>query len=108
MSDYIKREDVIKGLEQWKETQINDITDEIWNRGIEACINEVKHHIPSVDVVEVKHGHWYEKQVDSIFGIKHILTCSECGGTFSTTDEALPYEKYCRECGARMDGESDE
>lgn len=56
------------------------------------------------DVMSVRHGRWYEKHVDSIFGTKHILTCSECGGTLSTTDEALPYEKYCRECGAKMDG----
>lgn len=60
------------------------------------------------DVEPVRHGRWYEKHVDSIFGTKHILTCSECGGTLSTTDEALPYEKYCRECGAKMDGKEQE
>ena len=54
MSDYIKREDAIAWLEKWKETQIENEHDEGWNNGIDACINDIKHHIPTADVVEVQ------------------------------------------------------
>ena len=53
MSEYIKREDAIKAFEQWKEPQVLNEQDGVWNRGIDCCINEVKHHVPSADVVEV-------------------------------------------------------
>lgn len=53
MSEYIKREDAIKAFEQWKEPQVLNEQDDVWNRGIDCCINEVKHHVPSADVVEV-------------------------------------------------------
>lgn len=53
MSDYIKREDALNGCKQWLETNERDEQDTMWNHGIEACLNEIKHHVPSVDVVEV-------------------------------------------------------
>jgi hypothetical protein len=68
---------------------------------------------PVVDVVEVKHGHFvrnerniskmkefHEKGYALGMSEKSIFwTCSECGGWIS------PLQKYCSECGAKMDGE---
>lgn len=53
MSEYIKREDALNGCKQWLEPNERDEQDTMWNHGIEACLNEIKHHVPSADVVEV-------------------------------------------------------
>ena len=53
MSDYIKREDALNGCKQWLEPKEQDELDTMWNHGIEACLNEIKHHVPSADVTGV-------------------------------------------------------
>ena len=53
MSDYIKREDALNGCKQWLEPKERDELDTMWNHGIEACLNEIKHHTPTVNAVEV-------------------------------------------------------
>ena len=50
---------------------------------------------PTVDVVEVKHGKWIEKE-------SCVYQCSECGFQFTSADDICQF-KYCR-CGAKMDG----
>lgn len=54
---------------------------------------------------EPKHGEWQVDEAECIYGKKYIITCSECGESVSVTEAALPYEKYCRNCGAKMDKE---
>lgn len=56
---------------------------------------------PSAEPV---HGEWVVEERDSIYGKKIRLTCSECGDVFDVTESAYPYERYCRYCGAKMDG----
>ena len=58
---------------------------------------------PSVDAVEVVHGHWISK------GYK--IECSACGhrAFLGTHDPVIHTEeknicKYCPNCGAKMDG----
>lgn len=52
---------------------------------------------PTADVVEVKHGKWVEKpQADGLNG------CSICGIM------RFGESNYCPNCGAKMDGGSDE
>ena len=69
-------------------------------------------YTPTADVEEVKHGHWkrserniskmrefHKKGIALSMSEKSIFyTCSCCGswGTLS--------QKYCNECGAKMDG----
>lgn len=59
--------------------------------------------LPTADVVEVKHGKWIESQyISKRLGIpvknEIFFTCSECG------KDSIGKSKYCRECGALMDG----
>lgn len=59
---------------------------------------------PIVDVVEVRHGEWIEKD-DGWDGV--MYTCSVCRCDWTTID-GTPFEnnmRYCPECGAKMDGE---
>lgn len=44
----IDADKLIERCEPWKETEIQDMHDIFWNRGIDACINEIKHHAPTV------------------------------------------------------------
>ena len=46
MSDYIKREDAIKTLEQLKDNEEGSL----WDEGVDACINDIKRHVPSVEL----------------------------------------------------------
>ena len=51
---------------------------------------------PAADVVEVKHGRWVSHDLEVTF------SCSECD---FTTDFRL--SNYCPNCGAKMDGGTD-
>ena len=55
---------------------------------------------PTVDAVEVVHGHWVSDEGDVLFH------CSECDTQISTSwdyDDLL--WNYCPNCGAKMDGD---
>lgn len=59
---------------------------------------------PTVDAVEVVHGHW-EKTIDNCT-VMH--KCSVCGAR--VVKGFYEYEnpnRYCYHCGAKMDGEKD-
>ena len=62
-----------------------------------ACIIGLIDEEPSVDAVEVKHGHWIK--IGSQYSIRN-MKCSICGEeVFGDVDT----EKYCFNCGAKMD-----
>ena len=99
MSDYIKREDAIKGLEMLIEPVERDEHDVIWNDGVKGCINDIKHHTPSADVVEVRHGHWEQEQPQY-----RLYKCSVCNKVCFVErwgDKTVLYD-YCPNCGAYM------
>jgi hypothetical protein len=54
---------------------------------------------PTVDAVEVRHGYWVRNEGHSAYESEHF--CSEClaDGSYDVTNE-----KYCYNCGAKMDG----
>lgn len=83
MAEYIEREAAKEALLGWD----YDPSDE----DVEYAID----HIPSADVVPVKHGRWVQMK-----RYKSEFVCSECGDLW--LDEK---SNYCPNCGARMDGE---
>ena len=56
---------------------------------------------PTVDAVEVVHGRW-ERHLSPYSD--NYWTCTCCNGNFMT--DAAQYWKYCPNCGAKMDGDS--
>lgn len=56
--------------------------------------------IPAADVTPVKHGKWIEK-IDP-WDRQHIGKCSECGKSYRD----YMYFRFCPNCGAKMDGET--
>lgn len=75
-----------------------------------AALVDVFAEIPAADVAPVVHGHWF-KDNDSFhtdddyycFYFDHI--CSECG---EIVNDRYKLPNYCPNCGARMDGETEE
>lgn len=55
----------------------------------------------TADVEEVKHGEWKHTIEKGNVYNHHFFTCSLCGASAFTSG----YEKYCHECGAKMDAE---
>ena len=61
----------------------------------------------TVDVVEVKHGEWIPVTY-TYFGLKRY-ECSECKDDEYWQKRYLEHkEKYCPNCGAKMDGGKEE
>lgn len=67
--------------------------------------------IEPADVAPVRHGKWIETQVETgdPFGGGNYYTidvyaCSECGEMFDISEA----RNYCPNCGARMDGDTNE
>lgn len=56
--------------------------------------------LPTVDAVEVVHGHWIEHSHLEVGG-----ECSVCGWQFQWFENNEAH--YCPHCGAKMDGVSD-
>lgn len=53
--------------------------------------------IPAADVAPVRHGRWAHLGGDE-------WCCTNCGNVINTEGSwEQPYQKYCDECGAKMD-----
>ena len=73
----------------------------------------VKKHIneaPTVDAVEVVHGRW-SKYPDEHEICATEFVCSVCNESYCTSElddnQFTEMMKYCPNCGAKMDGDSD-
>ena len=95
MAEYIEREAAIESLPV------------AWDSAINALRNA-----PSSDVAPVVHGAWID-----FYGDHKTAECSECQQLFEVTFDGpskpeffaafQDYYRYCPNCGARMDGDSD-
>lgn len=103
MSDYIKREDAIKVLEEMQKKLCpvglygrNYVygTDRETYDELSEIINTLE-NIPTADVVEVKHEKWIKDEGG-------IVICSNCGEEHCWDEYRAP---YCDQCGAKMDFE---
>ena len=97
MSDYIRREDAIEAFDPQQRRD--------WYT---PWIVETLKDLPSADAAPIRHGHW---QITDAY--PHNVYCSECHTKYAQThwavwdDGSLP-RRFCPNCGARMDGDSDE
>lgn len=69
-----------------------------WAPGI---VRDFIDNVPTEDVAPVVHAHWVKLTSDG-----HVLGCSNCKYEIYN-DIYYPghLQKYCSECGAKMDGE---
>ena len=100
MTDYIRREDVLSGVELfqcgWAE--------------IEAVQADYIGRLPAADVAEVVFARWEEadwreydaQSCETIRYPKAAIVCTNCRCAFKK--DALWSRNYCPNCGAKMDG----
>lgn len=68
--------------------------------------SNVRHAIlnqPAEDAEIVKHGHWVSMKAPTWEG--HHWYCSCCEGHIVTRYPEYPEDKWCKNCGAKMDEE---
>lgn len=103
MSDYISRQAAIDFINAGYLVNPNEPR---WSDN--EVVNFLKSR-PSVDAVEVRHGHWEECEVldKNCVEVCQSAKCSICG-RYHTTPYMYYFDqyKYCPNCGARMDGEA--
>ena len=94
-------------LSDWYQNSIDDTKPPIWtDEHLEELLNDfivIPNDTPTADVVGVKHGYWKHTVEFGNVGKYHYWNCSLCG--VASVDEDR--EKYCHECGAKMDGKND-
>jgi hypothetical protein len=88
--EYIKKEDAVKAVANayWHGTDCECY----------AFARKALDNVPTADVAPVRHGHWVVIDAEE----PRRYGCSECKRL------SWHMENYCGNCGARMDGESDE
>ena len=109
MSEYIKREDVIKKM--YYEAFDNNVSYmknmAKWDSGLwirYKLFENVIETIPSVDVVEPKRGEWVAKTENYY---SHWV-CSKCGAwALLEYNEQMCLSNFCPNCGADMRKESE-
>ena len=115
MARYIDADELLKVLEVFSNKEgekadffahknLDDLSTK-YNHGQYCYENakEIVNTMPTANVEEVRHGYWMHS-VEFGFAAKyHFWNCSLCG--VASEDEGN--EKYCRECGAKMDGKDD-
>lgn len=101
MAEYIKREELRKTLETWRDAHA-DVDDEDGWGLLEDVLRELNAQA-TADVAPVVHGRWIEDH--------DYLKCPECGVMvkldFTFFDDIGDWN-YCPACGAKMDGGADE
>ena len=109
MAEYIEREAALEMLNKSLSFCENELDLGAYRTGCIAAIQDdignIK-HIPTADVVEVRHGEWLEWE-DEMLGV--VYMCSVCKEDFVTV-EGTPSDNlwyYCPHCGAKMDGKGE-
>ena len=99
--EYIEREALINTCkkiirERWNETTVPVS----WSHAYADFIDDINNQ-PAADVAPVKHGYWSHLGGDE-------FCCTNCGHIV-TTDGSWehPWQNFCPNCGARMDGDAD-
>jgi hypothetical protein len=103
MDEYIERKKLEEAFDNADpdvcESDLDGHSD--WGFGREN-VRDVIRGVPAADVAPVVHGRWAHLGGDE-------WCCSACGFVITTEGSwDKPTKKYCEDCGARMDGDSDE
>lgn len=91
MTDYIKRDDIIKAL----------FAREMCYAPVQL---EIVKALPAADVAPVVHGKWVHSRYDRSSGQFDVVKCSRCGLEAYAMAYHVRDGNYCPKCGARMDG----
>ena len=104
MSDLIKKRDAIEAL-----NVIDVYGDGIGFEVLSHAIRDVS-LLPTVDAEQVRHGKWVDPEAKRPWFRHHIFKCSVCGNTLDMdgVNAGRGDANYCPNCGAKMDGKTDD
>lgn len=98
MDEYIKRETALALV---RPDAPEDEKAAVTIATAKKLVRYIVHHTPAADVAPVVHAHWGHLGGDE-------WLCTACGFVITTEGSwDKPTKKYCEDCGARMDGDSD-
>lgn len=101
MADYIRREDALFALRKAERGgSMTALT------RLERAYAEIR-EMPAADVAPVAHAQWNKGNLKYtiVEYVKEVRYCSKCGcGIEAVLHDMLYLPKYCPECGAKMDG----
>lgn len=99
MDDLISRQTIMNAFAEYVRRSNNSDFAPVprWNDAVEIVEN-----LPSADVQPVQHGKWIKAQRKGI--ISYADGYAECNKCHEVSYLGWN-DKYCRNCGARMDGE---
>ena len=76
------------------------------NKALALC--EIIDKQPTIDAEPVRHGRWIPTKERNIWDeFCEVFKCSECGKFTSHDLGIMVQHRYCPNCGAKMDGESE-
>lgn len=103
MDEYISRKDVLRKFIEG-DGHDDDRFTEGYNFAVQEYREKVK-KIPAADVQPVKRGRWENEYLDDDIWWAECLNCKQ--ETHSRYGRPSTY-RYCPNCGARMDGETND
>lgn len=106
MSDYIKRDELLKIRPFTCYMVLSVCQYDEYDEGFLDCAEAAREaikNLPAADVAEVKHGQWQLDEAASCGHIEYIYTCSACRNctVWGETEKT----RYCPNCGALMEQE---
>ena len=99
MSEYIKREQVLKLLE----------SAQAWGWSMDTLHGEIQ-ALPDADVAPMIHGKWLEYQNEQDRGFHYCSNCKDQAFNYNDDNNEVVevLSNYCSRCGAKMDLEDGE
>ena len=105
MAEYIEREAFLKGIEERSCLPCKEAGKDHNGCKCRACwVDDMLGEVidaPAADVAPVVHGDWLLRHI----GVGHYWECSACHT--NPCIYVTEHTKFCPNCGARMDGDSD-
>ena len=98
MSDYIRREDALKEIDEW----IMAFEDAVHkqSQADARLIRKGIVNLPPADVVQVRHGRWIHYRCD-------MYECSVCQHIYTSFDSERCDADYCPHCGSFNGGKNE-
>ena len=103
MSDYIRRDDILRHYERCAQDVVGSLTFEVL-KAVMAYIEDV----PCDDVVRVRHEQWDDSGRYTFLNGKTAVRCTGCGACLAEEEYKKNVWNFCPVCGAKMDKTEDE
>lgn len=102
--EYIEREAAKRALRIWITECVIDGDTESADR-FRDCI-DILDSLDTADVAPVRHGRWVHDHYEKCTEQFEIVKCSNCGIKMYAIALSVKDANYCRNCGAKMGGDT--